>query len=70
MSSMYSLNLRLNLPAYKDVRIRIYTSDNLDDIKNKLKEKVLSGVKAEDLSITKELEFEVKCAIAISKEEE
>lgn len=66
---MYHLNGDMKLAGLGTLRKCLFASEDLSTIKEKLKEKVLEGTPIKELSITKEIEFEFKCAIQMLDED-
>ena len=67
---MYSLYLNVQPNGWGPLKKLVFSSDNLGQVKEKLRSEALSGVKVKDLSIVKEIPFEFKCAVVVKDEEE
>lgn len=67
---MYTLNRNFHVPGCKDGRLPIFESENLDEIKKELQKQVFAGTPLLNLTITKEIPFEFKCAVKVTDDEE
>lgn len=67
---MYSLYKLVTGTGLGEVYKRIYSNEDINKVKEKLCVNVRSGVPVKDLTIVKEISFELKCAVAIKDEVE
>lgn len=67
---MYIINQQKHVPGYGQMRRCVSTHENLNDAKEKLGKLVRDGIPVSELSITKEIPFEFKCAVVIKGAEE
>lgn len=68
---MYIINQQKHVSGYGQMRRCVSTHENLDDAKKKLCDLIREGIiPASELSITKEIPFEFKCAVVIKDKEE
>lgn len=68
---MYIINQQKHVSGYGEIRRCVSTHENLNDAKKKLCELISTGIiPTSELSITKEIPFEFKCAVVIKDKEE
>lgn len=63
---MYILNHQRHIYGYGKMRRCMFTHEDINEVKKKLCEVVRNGLPVSELSITKEIPFELKCAVAIN----
>lgn len=66
---MYNLYKLVTGTGLGEVYRRLYSSEDLDKVKEKLCTNVRSGVPVRELTIAKDIPFDFKCAVAIKDED-
>lgn len=66
---MYRLNHRKNITGFGKMYRPLFESEDLSAVKEKLKKHVLDGIPLYELSITKDVEFEFRCAVQILEDQ-
>jgi REP element-mobilizing transposase RayT len=68
---MYTLNQEIHVTGFGEMRKCVFSHNDINEVKKKLCEIVQKDrVKVKELTITKEIPFEFKCAVSLCTEEE
>ena len=62
---MYTIYLAVQPIGWSPLKKPIYSSNNIVDVKEEIKKRVMSGTPLEELSIAEEIEFDFKCAVSL-----